>query len=102
MSALKQDVATEAEQLKLAKGAISHVLNAIADDPRKFWLMGDLTGSYEMLIAAAHAIWGMPVEKLKADFRPRKDEWEHYCAEREEAERLLTYCRENGITGRKS
>lgn len=85
----------------LAKAAVKHVLNAIADDPRKFWLMGDMTGSYEKLIAAASAIWNEPVEKLKADFRPRKEEWERYLARREDEERLLRYCEDNGITGKR-
>lgn len=84
-------------QLHLAKAAVKHVLNALADDPRKFWLMGDMTGSYEKLIEAAAAIWNMPAEKLKADFRPRKDEWERYCEQREADEKLLTHCREYGI-----
>lgn len=88
-------------QLHLAKAAVKHVLNALADDPRKFWLMGDMTGSYEKLIEAAAAIWNMPAEKLKADFRPRKDEWERYLGRREDEERLLRYCEDNGITGKR-
>lgn len=89
------------ETIKACKDAIHHVLNAIADDPRKFWLMGDMTGSYEKLIEAAAAIWNMPADKLKADFRPRKDEWERYLARREDEERLLRYCEDNGITGKR-
>jgi hypothetical protein len=85
------------ERSKLAKAAISHVLNAIADDPRKFWLMGDMTGSQEKLTAAAAALWNMPQEKIKADFRPRKDKWEQYCEEHEANEKLLRYCRDHGI-----
>jgi len=37
------------EQFDLAKSAIHHVLNAIADDPRKYWLMGNGTGSWAKL-----------------------------------------------------
>lgn len=88
---------TNDKRSRLAKAAISHVLNAIADDPRKFWLMGDMTGSQEKLTAAAAALWNEPQEKIKANFRPRKDKWEHYLEEREADEKLLQYCRERGI-----
>jgi hypothetical protein len=85
------------EQFKLAKAAIHHVLNAIADDPRKYWLMGNGTGSWEKLTTAAAAIWNKPVEKIRSDFQPRKAEYERYCAELEASEKLLRHCRENGI-----
>lgn len=88
---------TESEQLKLAKAAIHHVLNAIADDPRKYWLMGYGTGSWEKLTVAAAAIWNQPVDKIRADFRPNKVEYTRYCAEVEDNERLLSYCRENNV-----
>lgn len=86
------------DQFKLLKAAVAHVLNALADDPRKFWLMGDMTGSYEKLTAAAAAVWGIPQEQVQNDFRPRSDVWARYLKEKEAEERLLTHCRENGIT----
>jgi len=85
------------EQAGLAKDAIRHVLNAIANDPRKFWLMGDMTGSYEKLTAAAAALWGCTQDEVKADFRPKRQEWDRYCAQKDEDDRLLMYCRERGI-----
>jgi hypothetical protein len=63
---------TEAEKLKLAKEAIKHVLGAIADDPRKYWLMGDGTGSWSKLTEAAAAIWNEPVEGIRSTFKPDK------------------------------
>jgi hypothetical protein len=86
------------EQHKLAKAAIKHVLNAIADDPRKYWLMGEGTESFAQLTAAAAAIWGVPVEKVRKDFSPGREKWDRYCTEREAQDKLLTHCREKGIT----
>lgn len=89
---------TEAEQLTLAKDAVHHVLNAIADDPRKYWLMGNGTESYAKLTAAAAALWDRPLANVRENFQPLKEPYDRWCAEREAHERLLTYCRENGIT----
>jgi hypothetical protein len=83
---------------ELAKSAIHHVLNAICDDPRKFWLMGHGTGSYEKLTAAAAAIWDKPVEKVREDYQPNKEQYRVYCDRIKEEERLLDHCRDNGIT----
>ena len=85
------------EQLKLAKSAIIHVLTAIKDDPRKYWLLGNGTGSWEKLTMAAAVLWAHPVEKIRADFQPRKEEYQRYCEQRDKDEKLLEYCRENGI-----
>jgi hypothetical protein len=97
----KEDAAPAVEdtanELKLAKAAIAHVLNAIADDPRKYWLMGNGTESYAKLTEAAAAIWKLPVEKVCADFQPKEKAYKLYCAEREENERLLRHCQENKI-----
>lgn len=84
--------------IKAAKDAIHHVLNAIADDPRKFWLMGDMTGSYEKLTAAAALLWNHPVDQIKKDSRPNEAAWKRYCEEQEENARLLRHCRDRGIT----
>lgn len=84
---------TEQEQLRLAKAAIYRVLNVIANDPRKFWFMGDGTESYERLTAAASALENIPVEKIKADFRPKAADFERYCRHREIDERFLSLCR---------
>lgn len=86
------------DELKLAKAAISHVLNAIADDPRKYWLMGNGTGSYAKLTEAAAVLWKTPVEKIRADFRPNKVEYTRYCDELEANEKLLRYCRDRKIS----
>lgn len=79
---------TQAEQLQLAKAAIQHVLNAIADDPRKYWLMGELTGSWEKLTTAAAAIWNKPIDEIKESFRPEKDKYQLYCARVEALDRM--------------
>ena len=86
------------EQFHLAKTAVAHALRAIAHDPRKYWLMGNGTESWERLTAAAAAIWNHPVEKIRADFQPRPDEYEDYVKSLEADQRLLRHCRENGIT----
>jgi hypothetical protein len=88
----QQEQTEETEKkLKLVKGAIHHVLNAIVDDPRG-------TESWAQRTAAAAALWNMPVEKVRADFQPQKKTYARYCEERERNEKLLTYCREHGIT----
>ena len=85
-------------QYELAKSAVHHVLNAIADDPRKFWLMGNGTGSWEKLTIAAAAIWNRPVEEIRKEYQPREDQYRNYCALKENEERLVTYCRDNDVT----
>jgi len=89
-----------AGQFQLAKSAIAHVLHAIADDPRKYWLMGNGTESWSKLTEAAAAIWDQPVIKIRKDFVPPKEKYDRHCKEVEANERLLTYCREHGITGK--
>lgn len=89
------------DQLKLAKAAISHVINAIADDPRKYWLMGNGTESWNKLTLAAAAILNTPVERIRADFQPPKDKYDRYCNEIEANEKLLRFCRDNGIVGKR-
>jgi len=91
---------SDLEKLKLCKAAISHIINAIVDDPRKYWLLGNGTGSWEKLTTAAAALWNQPAAKIRADFKPRTEEYHRYCAQRDQDEKLLEYCRENGITGK--
>lgn len=79
---------------KLAKAAIYHVLNALANDPRKFWLMGDLTGSYEKLTLAHAAICRVKVSKIRETFRPDKEKWERYVEEKEHDDKLLSDVKE--------
>lgn len=86
------------EAHELAKAAISRVINAIAYDPRKYWLMGEGTESWAQLTTAAAAIWGIPVEQVRKDFAPDKEKYDSYCAQQEADERLLHYCRQKGIT----
>jgi len=88
------------EKLALCKAAISHVICAIADSPRKYWLMGNGTGSWEKLTTAAAALWDKPVDKIRADFQPLEHEYRRYCEQLKNDEKLLEYCRENGITGK--
>lgn len=87
------------EQSQACKDAVLHVLRVICDDPRKFYLMGDMTGAYEKLTLAAALVWGEPVDDIRKNFRPESREWERYCEERKTQERLLRYCQDNGITG---
>ncbi len=86
------------EQLRLCKLAVKHLLDAISYDPRKFWLMGAGTASWEKLTIAAAALFEVPVEKIRQDFRPDKEKYNTYCAELEANEKLLRHCREKGIT----
>jgi hypothetical protein len=86
------------EQHKIAKLAIHHVLNAIADDPRKYYLMGNGTESYAQLTAAAAIMWDIPVENVRKQFAPPPDKWNRYVAQQEADEKLLRHCREKGIT----
>lgn len=79
------------------KAAVLHTLDALRNDPRKFWLMGDGTETFEKLTTAAALIYGKPQDEVKAAFRPRVDEWKRYCAALNEDRKLLTHCRERGI-----
>lgn len=90
--------ATETEnQLALAKSAIHHVLNALCDDPAKYWLMGNGTGSWEKLTTAAAAIYGRTKEEIAARFTPEKHRFDAYCQQHEADLELLRYCQDNGI-----
>lgn len=85
------------EPLELARRAIKHVLETIADSPEKFYLLGDGTESYAKLTAAAAALWGRPVEEVRANFRPDPNSFKRYLGAREADRALLEYCREQGI-----
>lgn len=91
---------TTDEQLKSAKDAIAHTLNAICDDPQKFYLMGGrFSGSFSKLAEAHAALNGLDIEEVYNKFKPRDVmAYDRYCDEREDNERLLNHCRENGIT----
>ena len=89
---------TDAEKIKLAKAATHHALNAICDDPRKFWLIGGPTGTWEKLTEAHAALFEIDVENVRAEFLARKEQYEAYCDEKEENDELLEYCRDHGIT----
>lgn len=87
------------EILELAKDAISHTLRAICADPAKYYLMGGrFNGSYQKLITAHGALHQVDVEKLFAGFQPNEEHYNRWLDEREANERLLTHCRESGIT----
>lgn len=88
----------EVDALKLAKDAISHALNAICDDPRKFYLVGWGTGTYAKLTEALAALHGLDVETVRENFVPDKEPYDRYCQRIEAEEKLLTHCRENHIT----
>lgn len=85
------------ETIAAAKSAIAHVLNAIADDPAKFWLMGAGTQSYALLTDAHAALTGTPEGEVRQRFRPEPRRYEAYCKEREERDRLVRHCRDHGI-----
>jgi len=85
------------ESLRLAKEATRHLLNAICDDPRKYWLMGVGTESWVKLTAAHAALWELDVAEVRKNFQPDKKHYQQYCEEREAHQKLLTHCRENGI-----
>ena len=88
------------DQLVIASGAIAHTLGAICSDPRKFYLMGGrFNGSFERLTEAYAKLNGLDEETVFEKFEPHDPAaYDRYCAQREADERLLTYCRENGIT----
>jgi UDP-2,3-diacylglucosamine pyrophosphatase LpxH len=94
--------ASSEKKLKLANAAanaaISHFLKVIAEDPEKFFLMGDGTESWAKLTDAASALWGIPVEEIRGDFRPSLSRCEKYRVKRESDEALLRHCRRRGIT----
>jgi hypothetical protein len=50
---------------------------------------------------AAAAIWNQPVEEVSKQCQPREREYRIFCEIKEQEERLLEYCREHGITGKR-
>lgn len=90
---------SDEEKLKLAKATIAHVLNAIADDARKYYLMGAGTQSYNLLTEAASALFGEPLEKIRADFRPSDHDLKNYRDQREEDARLIEIGRAHDTEG---
>lgn len=87
--------ANDPETLRLCREAIIHCLDAIASDPRKFWLMGSLTGSREKLLAAYAALTGKTAEEVKDSWLPDPDRYEDYCRRKEEDERLVEKVRDS-------
>ena len=70
----------EGYKIKKAKDAIHHTLTAICDDPRKFYLMGYGTGSYDKLTDAHATLWEVDVEKVRKQAKPRNEEaYRAYC-----------------------
>ncbi len=79
----------DTETLRLCREAILHVLDAIASDPRKFWLMGHGTGSRAKLLAAYCALTGKSEEEAAESWLPNQERYEAYVAEKESNERRL-------------
>lgn len=79
---------TTPETVELAKIAIGWTLNAICDDPRKYWLLGNGTESYARLTAAHAALHGMDVDVVRKSFVPNTKAYGRFLVERNEAERM--------------
>lgn len=75
---------SENELLALAKKTVMHVLRAICDDPRKYYLMGTLTGSYDLLVESWAAFNGMTKEEVEKIAQPDRDKYEAYLKELED------------------
>jgi hypothetical protein len=83
----------------LAHEAVSHALNAICDDARKFWLLGHGTGTRAKLLEAWAAAHGKTYEEADlywVFYDPEK--MERYVEDLELMERLLRDYREGRIT----
>jgi hypothetical protein len=85
-------------QLILCREAIFHVLNAICSDPKKYYLMGQGTESWEKLTRAAACLLDKPLEDVRPRYRPGLIEYERYLVHMEKQDELLEYCRRRGIT----
>ncbi len=83
--------ADEKIQLELARAAVTHVLNAICDDPEKFWLLGTGTESYKKLTAAHASFYGHDVDDIRRDWVPDEDKYDTYLKKRERIERLIQH-----------
>ncbi len=89
--------AMEAER-NSADLAVTHVLSAICDDARKFWLMGHGTGSRDKLLKAWAALHGKTYEEADAYWVfYDADKFKRYVEELELMERLLRDYREGRI-----
>jgi hypothetical protein len=61
-------MATQEEQIELAKKAISHVLRRIRDDKATRYQIGFGTQSFALLTEAAAALFDEPVDKVREMF----------------------------------
>lgn len=83
------------EPLDVAKDAIRHALVAIRDDPRKFYLTGPLTGTWEKLTDAAALLFGLEKAEVEKRFQPEPERYNRYCDEVERERWILRACRED-------
>lgn len=83
--------------LTLCREAIIHCLDAIASDPRKFWLMGYATGSRAKLLAAYAALTGQTEDDVHDAWLPDREAYQAYCEQKELDEHLLEKQREHPV-----
>lgn len=88
----------DSEKLALARKTIRHVLGAICEDPRKFWLLGNGTESYALLTECHAFLSGQSRGDVRHNFKPEEKGYRRFCLEQERRERLLRICEERGIT----
>jgi hypothetical protein len=89
---------SDEEKIKLAKEATRHALRAISDDPRKYWLLGPLTGTWDKLTAAHAALWEVDEEEVQSRFQPEEKSYKLYCEQIEAEQELAGFCQDRGIT----
>jgi hypothetical protein len=91
---------SDIDKIVKAQVAIGHALAAVAYDPAKYWLLGVGTETWFKLTECYAILYGLKPEQVRARFTPDEKRYRQYCDEREENERLLSYCRDHKITGR--
>jgi hypothetical protein len=92
------DIAGQLAAAEIAHKAVAHTLGAICDDPRKFYLMGPLTGSRETLLKAWAAKHGKTEDEADEFWQVHdRERYKRHCSEIELCEQLLQAYRDGRI-----
>jgi hypothetical protein len=87
-----------AKMVATAKKTVHHVLNAICDEPSKYWLMGPGTESYRLLTETVATLFGRDLDAVCKEYVPEEKRLNRFHMEREQNEEILDFCRNREIT----
>ena len=97
-AALRKEITVMECALIAARALTRHALRAICDDPEKYWLLGNGTGTWHRLTVAHAVLYGQSVGKVEDDWVPDDRRYAAYMAERKSTQWMVDYCKDRGIT----